>query len=535
MPLNNQLLSAIAGLISVIAPDAFAATTYELIDLGPGAATDVNNFNQAIGQAPLSGTWYYDGTNRSSLTFDAAYLGTQSTIFDRIKPAFVNAISDNGSIVGQANIVFSVFGVASNALIYPGKGAAVLLPYGTTATGVNRSGLVVGYSKLASVHLTTAFIYDGTNVLILARDSPQLFAVNDSGLAVGSVTVGLGGELAASFNNGQYTLLNLASLEALIHPGKIVTLTSFARSVNNAGQIVGSIRHPSDPTNTGVSLAFLYSEGVATSLGSLGGMVTEANDINNQGVIVGSSELSYRDFYNPPHAVVYSQGSVTDLNSLVTQGSENWVLTSANAVNDLGVIVGVGRKSFHASDIRQHAFLLRPTTNDLLPVITRQPGGSIFGNATKRSILPGQILRISAQGAGAPPLAYQWQLNGINITGATSPVYEVRNSSTNDTGSYQVVVSNPSGSITSNAIAIQVYPFSLSIANPLLPTLSIDGPVGRSFVVQTVDNLVQDHWENILYSILEPGGPNQRTLVWTDFMGADTSGPMRFYRVIPYP
>jgi probable HAF family extracellular repeat protein len=59
---------------------------------------------------------------------------------------------------------------------------------------------------------------------------------------------------------------------------------SEAYGINNAGQVVGWAG-----TASGEQHAFLYSAGVMTDLGSLGGGFSIAHDINNSGQVVRES------------------------------------------------------------------------------------------------------------------------------------------------------------------------------------------------------------------------------------------------------
>jgi probable HAF family extracellular repeat protein len=58
------------------------------------------------------------------------------------------------------------------------------------------------------------------------------------------------------------------------------------------------------------------------------------------------------------HAFIYSDGAMTDLNSLIDQNS-GWVLRSATGINNAGDIVGYGTDSSGQT----HAFLLTPETS----------------------------------------------------------------------------------------------------------------------------------------------------------------------------
>jgi hypothetical protein len=71
----------------------------------------------------------------------------------------------------------------------------------------------------------------------------------------------------------------------------------------------------------------------------------------------------------------------------------------------------------------------------------------------------GQAATFSVVAAGTPPLTYQWQKNGADITGATLASYTTPATATGDSGEmFRVVVSNSAGKVTSNSAALTVNP-----------------------------------------------------------------------------
>jgi uncharacterized repeat protein (TIGR03803 family) len=81
--------------------------------------------------------------------------------------------------------------------------------------------------------------------------------------------------------------------------------------------------------------------------------------------------------------------------------------------------------------------------------------GTIFA-ISLQSAIAGTNATISVMATGAGPLTYQWQLNGVNINGATAAALTLNNITASNAGSYTVVVSNPGGSVTSTATTLTV-------------------------------------------------------------------------------
>lgn len=57
---------------------------------------------------------------------------------------------------------------------------------------------------------------------------------------------------------------------------------------------------------------------------------------------------------------------------------------------------------------------------------------------------------------GTAPFSFQWQKNGVNITGATNPVLDLGSTTQNSAGVYTLVVSNAKGFTTSNKLILSI-------------------------------------------------------------------------------
>lgn len=82
----------------------------------------------------------------------------------------------------------------------------------------------------------------------------------------------------------------------------------------------------------------------------------------------------------------------------------------------------------------------------------------------------GQPATFAVSASGAGPLRYQWQRNGVNIPGANEAGYTLRAVSLADSGAkFRVVVTNASGSATSNAA-------TLTVSSNRVPIATITSP-----------------------------------------------------------
>ena len=96
----------------------------------------------------------------------------------------------------------------------------------------------------------------------------------------------------------------------------------------------------------------------------------------------------------------------------------------------------------------------------------------ITGISTNLTVAGGQLFQLGVSATGSSPLAYQWSLNGIPVTGATGAIYSVSAASVTNGGSYTVAISNVYGSAVSAAVAVTISAPPLIISQPGSLTLT---------------------------------------------------------------
>ena len=123
-------------------------------------------------------------------------------------------------------------------------------------------------------------------------------------------------------------------------------------------------------------------------------------------------------------------------------GGDFWTRTGSywSLVN--GVHAAIGFKTLMAS---------------IPPVITQQP--------QSQSVVVGNSAAFGVAAQGAPPITFQWRFNGTNIGGATNFNFTIIVAQPANQGQYDVVMSNPGGSVTS-AVATLTILSPPSITNP---------------------------------------------------------------------
>ena len=87
---------------------------------------------------------------------------------------------------------------------------------------------------------------------------------------------------------------------------------------------------------------------------------------------------------------------------------------------------------------------------------TNSPGPSITAQPQDQTVPPGSNATFTVTASGVGTLNYQWRFDSTEITGASTSSYTRTNAQFADAGSYSVVVTNNSGSVTSSAAVLVV-------------------------------------------------------------------------------
>ncbi|MEY2879557.1 MAG: hypothetical protein RLZZ15_1937 [Verrucomicrobiota bacterium] len=106
-------------------------------------------------------------------------------------------------------------------------------------------------------------------------------------------------------------------------------------------------------------------------------------------------------------------------------------------------------------------------TVNVPPVITQQPVGVTLNQ--------GQAATFAVAATSTPAPTYQWRKNTNNIAGATNATFAITSVVFGDAGSFDVVVTNPAGSVTSTAAVLSVNIPPLINSAPASATIQLGG------------------------------------------------------------
>ena len=221
-----------------------------------------------------------------------------------------------GAAVLLAASLLLASSVTSAAPVYRITDLGDLAGLGAAALDLNEYGQATGTSSV-SAPVGHAFLYSGGSMIDLGVATPfdrsQGAAINDLGVVVGNV-LSLQGDVARA------AIFNGSSIEVL---GTFGGATSYAKGINNGGQVTGSAR-----TVDGTSHAFIYSNGVMTDLRVPYGHSSSGEDINDAGQIAGT----FASGANGTGGFLYDGSSMVDLSALGAR--------SAAGINNSGRVTG---------------------------------------------------------------------------------------------------------------------------------------------------------------------------------------------------
>lgn len=475
-----DFLQSWAGLLSLaLATVAFGAD-YVITDLGPGSGVAINNSGAIVRNSGTEAFFHQNGAVTPIL------VRLESEFFTNDLPLVTAMdLNDGGVVAGMAaannlGLTGSLFRWTATESLATQNDSERFVVW-----KINNVGAAVVSTwdfRRVSSHLYGAFPSFWANKSLILSRVGELLSLNDAGVMVGymsaitnfqTLTPPFPMARAIRIANGVTTYLD---------PREGTTLTydiedparrlSEAFAINEGGTVVGRMAVPA----LGPKHAFRYVDGTGMQdLGTLGGAVSEALDVNDSGVIVGHSQVANGQW----RAFVYENGSMTDLNSRLPAGV-NVVLLRANRINNVGQIVGD-----MLVNGATHAFVLSPPSLVPAPQIVEQP------QSLRLAIGETAVLTVSA--TGALPIRYQWWKGTEPMADQTNASLTLSNANAFTQETYRVEVSNSGGSVSSSTATVTVLDPELTPYT--MAALSIVGEVGGNYRIEFKPDARGQNWQ----------------------------------------
>jgi glucose/arabinose dehydrogenase len=325
----------------------------------------------------------------------------------------------------------------------------------------------------------------GSGVTILDLD-PLSSATNHNG---GAMVFGADGKLYVAVGDNA-TRANAQNLDT--HKGKILRINSdgsipagnpFTGSAQRSRVWAYGLRNPyTMSVQPGTGKLFLNEVGEVTW--------EEINDATTGGKNFGwpdaEGNSSNTAYVNPVYAYMHGSGdgrgcAITG-GTFFNPGTTNYPPQYAgkyflmdfcnNWINYIDLSVSPATRFPFATSIGGNSLSIATGPDGNLYYLERSSGSLfkiVYSNTAAPQIVthPSNVTVSASQPAtftvtasGAAPLSYSWQKNGVTIANATSSSYTIASTQASDSGFYRVIVTNASGTATSNAAQLTVTPFN---------------------------------------------------------------------------
>jgi plastocyanin len=317
---------------------------------------------------------------------------------------------------------------------------------------VNLSGGTSATYKISAAKLTDAGTYNvvvsnavGSVTSVSANlvvneplsitSQPMSMTVNPDAPATFSVSVTGSGPITYQWKKGTANVLT---------GGTAASLSFTAARAADAGTYTVAVTNPVGSVTSGTAVLRVNTPASITTQ-PVGRLVLAGGSVELKVVAAGSAPLNYQ-WSKDGTVLTGATADVYRIQSVQAVDAGSYTVTVSNMVNSV--------TSTPAEVSLEQA-----------PTIQTQP--------SSLTVNPGTLVTLSVSASGTAPLRYQWQREGVNLSGGTSSSYVIASAKATDAGTYTVVVSNNAGSVTSAPAVLGLNTPAAITTNPLGATLLV--------------------------------------------------------------
>ena len=484
------------------------ATTNILVNQSPaaiiGATTQCVGFTTTLSDAVAGGTWTSSNTAVATIGAATGFMtailaGTSMMTYDMGNGCTTTTVAMVNNLASPISGATTLCSSASTTLTDAVSGGTWSSSDITKATINTTTGVVSGVSAGAVIMTYTvgAGCYTTTGMAIISGPTTILGTT--------SLCPGIPSTLSNTVGGGTWSSTNTAVATIGLSTGVVSGLTfgtSIISYVLGTGCFATTMVTVAPPTGGSITGFASVCQGQSTFYSSTvsGGIWTSSNTAIATigtgtgyitGVATGVVTISYTvsnacgiAFATKTIAIntIPAMASITGVSSICVGGvvtltdvTPSGVWSSSNSaiasINSGGVVTGFATGAITISYSLTNTFGC--TTTAFLPFTVALPiAASISASGPTTFCTGGNVLLTATAGTG---LSYQWQIGGVNISGATTIGYFV----TTLSGNYDVVVNSGVGcNSTSSPINVTVNPTHI-----IVPTVSISATPGNTLCV----------------------------------------------------
>jgi hypothetical protein len=354
------------------------------------------------------------------------------------------------------------------------------------------------------------------------------------------------GNTAAEFTNGVAN--SLVSLPALNLNANTVTISTWIYPIGTPANYAGIVfcRTGGDAsgfcfTDNG-QIGYTWNQNNANTWSWMSGLVPPAGQWSFIALVV-----------SPSNAIAYlcnTDGQSSATNPIASTAE---AFSSSTLIGGDNADGGNGGRTFNGAMDEVAIFNSALTPAQVLNLYFSAAGGAPRVGATTASpsntVFAGTTVTLSATVLGLEAFYYQWQTNGVNMAGATNATLVLTNAVVSDSGNYDVMVGNSSGTNQSATLVLTVNPAAAPVITqqpaPAAATNYVGGLVTFTAAVNGTPP-IQLQWQHndvnipnatassLTLASLQASEAGSYTLVATNLLGATNSLPA-VLTVLPPP